>query len=260
MRTLRAFLGDVASHWVALMSGLIGVALAAVAATGRFDASIQNKWFWIVGALCVFVAMFQAWRRAYRARLSAESQVALATRNAEEARTGPLTEMAAHLADLRNKLGTSSPDEIKAQIDGLQKQVAELVARSDRGLSRDDIVKMAAVLSKSSGFLRVALASDSGDAYGYGHYFGKVIQRAGWKTDARMPYVSFGRSPHGLCLVVPDPASLTPAQVSIAAALDAVGLSFGWEALAWTNLPGSPKGADPNPPDAILVISRPLSD
>lgn len=128
-----------------------------------------------------------------------------------------------------------------------------------RSLSADDTAKMAAIMSKSSGFLRVVLPSEPvNDAYDYGQDFRKVIQRAGWKTDYSMPFASFGVSPHGLCLVVPNPSSLTPNQALVVAALKAVDLSFDVQAEPKRpSLPSAPAPApDPDAPDAMLVISR----
>ncbi len=174
---------------------------------------------------------------------------------------------AAHVALLERQVGTSSPDEIKAQIDGFKSEVATLktqVATLEAGLavirprrlSADAIDKMSTIMSKSSGFLRVVLPKEQvNDAHDYGRDFRKVIERAGWKTDYTMPFATFGQSLHGLCLVVPDPSSLTPAQALISAALSAAELSFDVQAEPkWPTRPGVLP--DPNHPDAMLVISR----
>jgi hypothetical protein len=58
------FLGNVAAHLVALMSGIASFLLAAVQAIRKKP--IWENVFWIAGGLCLFVAFDQAWQDEHR--------------------------------------------------------------------------------------------------------------------------------------------------------------------------------------------------
>ena|SRR2546427_7647144 len=75
IKNIAKFLSALATHWVALMSGLAS-ALTALWLHLKHKPNITDKWFWITAAVCLFFACFLAWSDQYRIRLSAEAALA----------------------------------------------------------------------------------------------------------------------------------------------------------------------------------------
>jgi hypothetical protein len=69
MGDIGKFLLCVIHHWGVLMSGLISVLIGMVE---RFRRQIPKAFFWIVAALCLFLALFLAWEDEHQARQTAE--------------------------------------------------------------------------------------------------------------------------------------------------------------------------------------------
>jgi hypothetical protein len=60
MSDLFSFLGAVASHWVALMSGIVSLLITLVLRIKKVEP--RDKIFWSIAAFCFFIAFFLAWR------------------------------------------------------------------------------------------------------------------------------------------------------------------------------------------------------
>lgn len=74
------FIGNVAEHLVALMSGVASFIIATVEAVRKKP--LIARWFWVLGGICLLIACDQAWQDEHRNTQVAESekgaQVALA--------------------------------------------------------------------------------------------------------------------------------------------------------------------------------------
>lgn len=74
MPEFRDFLWAVASNWVALMSGLVSVLVAAYLRLKK-KSDIASTGFWIVAAMCLYLGCFLAWRDEHRSKVSALSSL-----------------------------------------------------------------------------------------------------------------------------------------------------------------------------------------
>lgn len=133
------------------------------------------------------------------------------------------------LEDLKEKVGTTSPNEIKERIDGLE---AQLAAIRPRRLSTEQTSKLVAALGGRPESVRVAIEDGVDDAYLYAEDLKAAFRRAEWKAEGQTTRVDSDRSPVGLTLCVPDPSALTSEQKRIAAAMRAAGLRFDVQAEA----------------------------
>jgi hypothetical protein len=76
MRDFWTFIKDVGSDWSGQLMGTFGILCTAIAASGQFGSRVQNALFWIGASALLVVAMYRAWLREHRLRLSAESETA----------------------------------------------------------------------------------------------------------------------------------------------------------------------------------------
>lgn len=220
------------------MSGVVGVVLAAIAATGRFDAAVQSKWFWAAAVVFVFVAMFQAWLHAHRGQVATEQRAEGLQRNLDKAGETALATIATHLGDLKAKVGSSSPDEIKARIDDLE---ARLAALAPRRLKSEQVaaITRAALVMTEHGRVGVAYDETVPDARFLARDIEGAFKSAGW-------HISFSHTRHlrerarsGIALEMKKATGPTPTEAVVAEALSAAKLKFDVrdKTLTWTDAP-----------------------
>ncbi len=82
------------------------------------------------------------------------------------------------IAQFKEKLGTTSPDEISARIDALTDKVLSF----RRSLSDADKTKLSAVLAETTGMVEIKQDSRCADAQQYAHDIGIAFESAGWRV------------------------------------------------------------------------------
>lgn len=135
------------------------------------------------------------------------------------------------IADLKSKVGTASPDEIKARIDGLEARLADIASIVPRRLNKEQKATLRAALAAPSdaptGPVRISVEDGVDDGHLYSLDFQEALTESGWKAPlVQRDRVGRVRSQCGLCLRVVDPSALTPIQRRLADALKAAGLQF----------------------------------
>jgi hypothetical protein len=154
------------------------------------------------------------------------------------------------LADYKEKLQGATPDQAKAQIDGLE---ARLRALEPRRLSDEQRrILIEAVRVPVGTQYAAAINSEGGcpDCPGYGAQFERALRAAGWAVYNGMIMGPAQRPSYGLAITVPDPANLPPAAASLKSAFQAAKIDF--EVMAGSSgLPGMP------PAVSLLITARP---
>ena len=125
------------------------------------------------------------------------------------------------IADLRGKVGTDSPTEIKARIDLLETQLAAL---QPRRLSDAQRTKMASTLQASRGTVMVMTDMSAGDAGDLADDIRSVFGAAGWTASEAVGTMFGVRAPAGIGVGLRAPTAPTPIQSTVIRAVsDAVG-------------------------------------
>jgi hypothetical protein len=141
------------------------------------------------------------------------------------------------ISQLKEKVGTESPDEIKARIDRLEAQVKAL---NPRHLSSTQRSKLTDMLKNSRGHVEISYDESSPDTRSFAGEIIVAFQNAGW--EARMSLLMVPREPaaSGVGIRVEDPSALTPRQSLILEALRAGELEFNLQRGIMPPLPDSP--------------------
>jgi hypothetical protein len=95
MKELASFVSALSSHWVALILGIVSLAMTiALRARGRKP---RNKIFWSLAALCLFVACFLAWRDEHGMRDKAEQESARLREELAKAKVQNVPQLSCHI-------------------------------------------------------------------------------------------------------------------------------------------------------------------
>lgn len=156
------------------------------------------------------------------------------------------------IGQLKDKVGTASPDEIKARIDRLESEVKAL---SPRRLSDAQRSQLTTGLRRLPGTIQILQDMAAPDARGFAGDLIVAFQNAGWQVQTPAILGPGNPPPHGIGLIVSDPASLTPHQSLIAEALRAIGVQFDLQRGSLASPSGVP-GRPPTSLDAEILITQ----
>jgi len=191
------------------------------------------------------------------------------SRNAEISSQGERLKLQAEKnADLKAKVGTDIPAEIKARIEDLETQVIKLGPR----MLREAVVgRLSESLKESPGVVVISQEVVASDARALCLQLSSAFTNAGWHVCTTTFLTLMSPSPSsGMAVIVENPLSLTPNQAVIANSLKRVGIAFDLQkgpgaVMGLPNQPPLPhncKNALPDKipgkgiPDAEIVIAR----
>jgi hypothetical protein len=159
------------------------------------------------------------------------------------------------IQSLKDKVGTSSPDEIKARIDRLEAQVHGVLPRRLTDAQRNAI---ADILRTSPGQIEIAQDIGVADARPFAGDLILAFQNAGWTVQTPMILGPGNPPPHGVGITVPDPNSLSPRQALIIQALRSQGIQFDIQRGTVQSFNGPPIPGQPQQPpmDASILVSQ----
>jgi hypothetical protein len=137
----------------------------------------------------------------------------------------------AELAAYKEKLGGASPDEVKAALETLEKEVSTLEARlKPRRLAAHQRQVIADRAKPPAGAqYALALVHEGGcwDCPQYAADFGEIFRAIpGWLISNRVTMGLPERPPHGLAILVGDPAHLSAQEAMLLRALQAAAVEF----------------------------------
>jgi hypothetical protein len=127
------------------------------------------------------------------------------------------------IAQLKEKVGTASPDEIKARIDRLEAQVHGMAPRR---LTNPQKAALSDALKRQPGKIQISSDVAAGDSRAFSGDLINAFQTAGWHIQNAMVMGPGNPSPHGLSLTVENPEALTPHQALIVQAFRANEIVF----------------------------------
>jgi hypothetical protein len=156
--------------------------------------------------------------------------------------------------DLKDKVGTDVPSEIKKRIDGLEAQQARM---RPRRLNEETIRRLFGLLSRTPGEVVVTHYTSVPDSKAYGDDFIRAFSDAGWKVRLFKSDEAQDSPPSGIGVAVSDPSSLTMRQTILMNALRTVGILFDLQSLSEQDLRDFRMMVNAESPDAEIRISNP---
>jgi hypothetical protein len=132
------------------------------------------------------------------------------------------------LADYREKLHGATPDEAKARIDALERQLGDLRREfAPRKLTQVQREKFALAISKlTSSTIQIANDMSVADSAGYANEFRVLFQRAGWKVSSPSVLGPGAIPASGLGIQVGDQRALSDIERGIADAMKEAGIPY----------------------------------
>ena len=127
------------------------------------------------------------------------------------------------VAEYKQKLSGATPDEAKARLDALEKQISALVPRRLSMEQKNTIRKR---INQRTGVIVIMHDLAAVDAKGYAIDFINVFREAGWIV-SNPTVMGIGRHPNtGIALSVVDENKLRPSEIEFRSTLEAAGIVF----------------------------------
>lgn len=128
------------------------------------------------------------------------------------------------ISQFQSKVGSTSPDEVKARIDALEARVHAIAPRRATEAQKASIK---ADIASAPGIAQFRYDSGGGDSKSFGEELREVFRGAGWRTSSlNVLSASMMTSTTGLLVIVTDPTNLTSKQSSVVAALRKASIAF----------------------------------
>ena len=225
--------------------------------------TISKGWVVIAGAPVQFIGSvislgtiaYLASRWRYKATIDGHKAAIDGHKSTIEHLTERLRGKDDQLSDLKEKVGTDSPSEIKMRIDGLEVQLARLAPRR---LSEDVINRIVDSLRVSPGAVSIANDSAVADAQALAVDLARAFSNAGWAVERPFVLGISRPPPTGIGVLIAEPSSPTPKQGVIIDALRNVGIAFDLQRDSQKH-PMSSLVVGGAPFDAEIMISQRLS-
>lgn len=158
------------------------------------------------------------------------------------------------IAQLKEKVGTASPDEIKSRIANLEAQIKSISPRRLTDAQRNGI---ATLLKTNPGNIEIENDMSVADGRSLASDIITAFQIAGWSIRSPSVLGPSNPPPHGFGLRVTNPGALTPRQALIVQALNFQGIQFDLQQGDMDIGMRVPPGQSTLPPlDAIILITQ----
>jgi hypothetical protein len=155
------------------------------------------------------------------------------------------------IAELKAKVGTDLPSEIKERIDQLESQLRQL---EPCRLGDEYVARLTEALRVVQGSVVVAQDMAVAEARTIAIELSRAFSNAGWSVSSPMIMGPGNPPPSGIGIGVEDPASLTSKQIVIVNALSAIHLAFDLQRNR--SMPHFAGGLPAPIPDAEILISQ----
>jgi hypothetical protein len=175
--------------------------------------SVQTVWMpFVLAAAIVAIA---AWKIAKSQTASAISSLEHRIRLRDD-----------EIAEYKRQFSGASPDDARAMVDALEKQVAALPRRRKLDSRQKEAIKAALAGAAGLPTLRINYPEFSEDAALYASSIATAITEAGWEAKAQTLFIFPRVDNRGICVARRDDTTDREARLALEAALKAAGIEF----------------------------------